>query len=143
MAESEPKTRDETGEWLLPAPARPLTVSELEARIETALAIARASERAALAIGDAAIEAAEQARRAAGLAEQAAARAAAVSVGAAMPVAGGVTDPGEHRFQAPTKFDERVRVFGERASRVSIRLIALGASPAAVGDREALPAAAG
>ena len=63
--------RDSTDEWRLSERARPPTVAELEARIDEAIAIARASEEAAISIGAAAIESAEQARRAADLAVQA------------------------------------------------------------------------
>lgn len=68
MAEGE---RDNTSEWVLPESARPATLAQLEERIEYAVAVARASEAAALEIGAAALDAAEQARRAAELAERA------------------------------------------------------------------------
>jgi hypothetical protein len=60
--------RDTTEEWKLPKGAVPPTVAELEARIDEAVAIARASEAAAMVVGAAAIDSAEQARRAADLA---------------------------------------------------------------------------
>jgi hypothetical protein len=72
----EPNERDSTDEWRI-APARsPISIAELEGRIEVALATARSAEEAALEIGAASLEAAEQARRAAGLAEKASASAA-------------------------------------------------------------------
>jgi hypothetical protein len=70
-AQPEPGERDTTDEWVI-APARvPLTVAELEGRIDVALATAHSAEEAALEIGAASLEAAEQARRAAALAERA------------------------------------------------------------------------
>lgn len=78
--------RDSTLEWVLPEAARPPSVRELEARIEEALATARASEAAAMTVGAAALDAAAQARRAAELAERAATSAA--------DAAGGPRGPG-------------------------------------------------
>jgi hypothetical protein len=69
--------RDSTQDWLLPEHRVPPLVSELEERIEEALATARASEAAVMTVGAAALDAAEQARRAAELAERAAGSAAA------------------------------------------------------------------
>jgi hypothetical protein len=75
-ASPERTERDTTDEWVI-APARsPLTVAELEGRIDVALATAHSAEEAALEIGAASLEAAEQARRAAALAERASASAA-------------------------------------------------------------------
>jgi hypothetical protein len=68
--------RDSTQDWLLPEHRVPPLVSELEERIEEALATARASEAAVMTVGAAALDAAEQARRAAELAERAAGSAA-------------------------------------------------------------------
>ncbi len=65
--------RDSTSDWVLPGDARPPLVSELVARIDEALATARASEAAVMTVGAAAIDAAEQAKRAAELAERASA----------------------------------------------------------------------
>jgi hypothetical protein len=65
--------RDSTREWTLPEDARPPLVSELVARIDEAIATARASEAAVMTVGAAAIDAAEQAKRAADLAERASA----------------------------------------------------------------------
>jgi hypothetical protein len=101
--------RDSTQDWLLPADSAPPLVSELERRIDEALVIARASERAAIAVGDAALDAAQQARRAADLAEQASA--AALSAGSSAP-------------QHPSD-DNALRGFSERADRVMARLRAL------------------
>jgi hypothetical protein len=63
--------RDSTQDWLLPAGAAPPLLKDLELRIDEVLAIARASEQAVGAVGEAAIDAAKQARRAAELAERA------------------------------------------------------------------------
>ncbi|MCW2988507.1 MAG: hypothetical protein JWM24_1445, partial [Solirubrobacterales bacterium] len=65
--------RDSTEDWLLPESSRPPLLSELEGRIDEALIIAKASEKAVMAVGDAALNAAQQARRAAELAERASA----------------------------------------------------------------------
>ena len=65
--------RDSTQEWLLPEDARPPLLSELEARIDEAMATAKGAESAVVTIGAAALDAAEQARYAAELAERASA----------------------------------------------------------------------
>jgi hypothetical protein len=121
MAEGE---RDSTQDWLLPAAARPATMFELEQRVDVALAVARASEAAALEIGAAALDAADQARRAAELAERASASAAerrsepgSGNGGESRPGNGG--EPG----------DERLRLFTERADRVVARLLAIERLP--------------
>src|SRR4051812_33213028 len=57
--------RDSTQDWLLPEAAAPPLLSELEERIDEALIVAKASEKAVMEVGDAALEAASQARRAA------------------------------------------------------------------------------
>ncbi len=101
--------RDRTQDWLLPEGAAPPLLSELERRIDDALVIAKASETAVMAVGDAALDAAEQARRAADCAE----RAAAVALSATPP-------PPE-----PPTEDEALRSFSERADRVMARLRAL------------------
>ncbi|HEX7059907.1 MAG TPA: hypothetical protein VF176_08675 [Solirubrobacterales bacterium] len=106
--------RDNTQDWLLPQSARPPLLSELEARIDDALATARSSEEAVMAVGAAALDAAEQARRAAGIAERAAATA---------------LDAQRHR--AGPAGDESLRIFTERADRIAQRLRDL--SPASVG----------
>ncbi len=67
----EGNARDSTEDWLLPEQTRPPLIGELAARVEEALATARASEEAVMSVGAAAIDAAEQARRAAELAERA------------------------------------------------------------------------
>ncbi len=120
MAEGE---RDDTNDWVLPAEARPATLAQLEERIDYAVALARASEAAALEIGAAALDAAGQARRAAELAERASRR-----------VAPAATGEGEADGKAPpatppetaleTEYD-RFKSFLERADRVSERLQAI------------------
>ncbi len=81
-------------------------LSELEERIDEALVIAKASEMAVMAVGDAALDAAQQARRAADMAERASA------------VALKVTAP-------KPELDPGLRGFSERADRVVARLRAL------------------
>jgi hypothetical protein len=129
MGENE---RDETGDWVLPAQARPATIAQLEQRIDHALAVAKASEAAALEIGAAAIDAAEQARRAAELAEQASERANGAGPAAAVaaepePVGG---DEAADAPQGPTISESEAaydsfKSFLERADRVSARLEAI------------------
>jgi hypothetical protein len=114
--------RDNTQDWLLPESAAPPLLSELEQRIDEALVIARASEKAVMAVGDAALDAAQQARRAAEIAERATA-----AVLSADP------RPPEHPPE-----DAALRSFSERADRVVARLRALERRP-----RWARPASAG
>jgi hypothetical protein len=107
--------RDDTQDWLLPEGAAPPLLSELEGRIDEALIIAKASEKAVMAVGDAAIDAAQQARRAAELAERAAE--AALNATPALSVA-----------PAPAAVpheDVALRRFSERADRVVARLRAV------------------
>jgi hypothetical protein len=105
--------RDSTQDWLLPAGVAPPLLSELEQRIDEALVVAKASEKAVMAVGDAALEAAQQARRAADLAE----RATAAALNAVPP--------------APERLveDTALRSFSERADRVVARLRALERRP--------------
>ena len=115
--------RDDTQDWLLPEGAAPPLLSELERRIDEALIVAKASEKAVMAVGDAALDAAAQARRAADLAERATV---AVLEGVATAAAGNGQEqaPGNEdtRF-APE--DAALRSFSERADRVVARLQAL------------------
>lgn len=120
--------RDSTQDWVLREGARPPLLSELEARIEEAVVTARASEAAAVAIGDAALEAAEQARQAAGIAERAAATALDVHRRVAAPL--GAEEPVARRAGADGP-DARLRDFADRADRIARRLREL--SPATVG----------
>lgn len=106
------------------------TVSELEARIDEAVVIARASEEGVREVGEMALDAARQAQRAAEAAE-ASARAArdAAQAGVAGP-AGPVTSDVELETPAPeppVHFEDRFRRFSERADRLSGRLRRLGA----------------
>ncbi len=101
--------RDSTHDWLLPEGARPPLLGELEQRIDEAVVIARSSERAAIAVGDAALDAAQQARRAADLAERASE--AALQAGEAASIVAAE--------------DVSLRGFSERADRVVARLRAL------------------
>jgi len=102
----EASERDSTQDWLLPEGARPPLLSELEARIDEALIVAKASEKAVMEVGDAALEAADQARRAADMAERA-------SFAALSSV------------PEPPYEDPALRSFSERADRVVARLRAV------------------
>ncbi len=105
--------RDSTRDWLLPEGSAPPLLSDLEQRIDEALVVARASEKAVMAVGDAALDAAQQARRAAELAE----RASAAALSANPPEAAG------------PPVDAALRGFSERADRVVARLRALERLP--------------
>jgi 3-deoxy-D-arabino-heptulosonate 7-phosphate (DAHP) synthase len=107
--------RDNTQDWMLPTGAVPPLLSELEERIDEALIVAKASEKAVMAVGDAALDAAEQARRAADLAERA--TAAVLNGALALPAA-------EPLPRQPPE-DAALRSFSERADRVVARLQAL------------------
>jgi len=107
--------RDTTQDWLLPAGSAPPLLSELEQRIDEALIVAKASERAVMAVGDAALDAAQQARRAADIAE----RATAAVLAAGSSAAADPAVPGR-----PVE-DAALRSFSERADRVVARLLAL------------------
>jgi hypothetical protein len=123
MAEGE---RDDTGDWVLPPEARPATLAQLEQRIDYAVAVARASEAAALEIGAAAIDAAEQAKRAAELAVRASA-----GMVAGEPL--GEDEPGAERSNGaaaepaaePESAYDSFKHFLERADRISARLEAI------------------
>ena len=126
-------------------------VGELEARIDEALVIARASEEGVREVGEMALDAARQARRAAEAAERSAeaageardraarsagpiaagdppplpvAKASSGAVPPTAPPAGGAVAP-----PAQPRFEVRFRSFTERADRVSARLQRLGAHP--------------
>jgi hypothetical protein len=121
--------RDTTRDWVLPETERPPLVSELVARIDEALATARASEAAVMTVGAAAIDAAEQARRAADLAE----RASAAMLERAVPpppapqvppppAAREADDAGAQGRPAPLEEDDSLRDFSARADRLAARL---------------------
>lgn len=105
--------RDSTQDWLLPEGAAPPLLSELEGRIDEALIVAKASEKAVMAVGEAALDAAQQARRAADMAE----RASVAALSAQPPVP-----------ERPSQ-DAALRSFSERADRVVARLRALERRP--------------
>lgn len=118
--EVEASERDTTQDWLLPGDAAPPLLSELEARIEEAVASAhaaedsaRASEEEVQAVGAAALAAAQQATRAAELAERASAAA---------------QDASRAALGTPPE-DIVLRSFSERADRVVARLRALERLP--------------
>lgn len=118
--------RDDTSEWVLPPEARPTTLAQIEERIEYAVAVARASEAAALEIGAAALDAAEQARRAAELAVRASAGsvvAEAPAVAAEPAVA--EPEPLPEPEPEPESAYDSFKHFLERADRISARLEAI------------------
>ncbi len=102
--------------------------SELEGRIDQALAVARSSERAALEIGAAAFDAADQARRAADMAMTLAAGA----HGEAAPTNGRGAGPADAAATG-APLEPALRHFTDRADRVVARLRALDRLPAASG----------
>jgi hypothetical protein len=112
--------RDSTQDWLLPDEAVPPLLSELEERIDEAVATARASEAALETVGASAREAASQARRAADIAE----RAAATALDA---------QKRSEALAASPAVDENMRRFGERADRVVRRLRKLERLPIRAG----------
>jgi hypothetical protein len=120
----EASERDSTQDWLLPGGSVPPLLSELEGRIDEALTVARASEKAVMAVGEMALDAADQARRAADVAERASTLA--LNAQPAAP-------------EAPVE-DVALRRFSERADRVVARLRALERRPR---RRRATSAAAG
>jgi hypothetical protein len=120
----EASERDSTQDWLLPEGAAPPLLSELEGRIDEALTIARASEKAVVAVGEMALDAAEQARRAADLAERASR--AALDSRPAVP--------------EPPSEDAALHRFSERADRVVARLRALERRPGAARPASAVAA---
>jgi len=138
--------RDSTQDWLVPAGAAPPLLSELELKVDAALAIAKASEAGVSAVGEAALDAARQARRAAELAESASAVAleASRAVHAAPPVEAAPSPPLEPEgapgagappapelepaASAGPDLDGGLLRFTERADRVSARLRALTGS---------------
>lgn len=103
--------RDSTEDWLLPDRATPPTIAVLERRIDEAIAIARASEAAAMSVADAALESAQQALRAAELAERASAAVHGAGRG--------------HRDRMTFAADERLVGFARRADRLGARLARL------------------
>jgi hypothetical protein len=109
----EASERDSTQDWLLPGDSAPPLLSELEGRIDEALTIARASEKAVVAVGEMALDAADQARRAADIAERVST--AALNAQPASP-------------EVPVE-DVALRRFSERADRVLARLRALERRP--------------
>ena len=117
--------RDSTQDWLLPESARPPLLAELAQRIDEAVATARASEAAVMAVGAAALDAAEQARRAAELAERASA--AVLDAQPAMPAAHArrrAPQPGPCRGRQPAQLHraggpDRGAAAGAGASSVS------------------------
>jgi hypothetical protein len=121
--------RDITNDWVIPRGTVP-TLNQLEARIDEALVIARASEDGVREVGEMALDAARQARRAAEAAEAASAKAAAVA-SAGAKAAEWSAEPeaaprqarpagAPPRRPAPTA-EARIRSFHERADRLLAR----------------------
>ncbi|HEX5927973.1 MAG TPA: hypothetical protein VFY48_01115 [Solirubrobacterales bacterium] len=121
----EASERDSTQDWVLPEGSAPPLMSELEQRIDEALVIARASEKAVVEVGAVALDAAQQARRAADIAERATAAVLAGGVGEAGAAAGVAADGAPPRQGE----DAALRRFSERADRVVARLRALERRP--------------
>lgn len=110
----------------MPESARPPTIAALEQRIDTALAIARASESAAISLADSALESAEQARRAAELVELAAERAVvATGVNGSAPTAASGPPAPTPAPLAPTP-EAWLVAFERRAEQVGARFARLG-----------------
>lgn len=130
--------RDSTQDWLLPGGSRPPLLSELEDRIDEALAIARTSEEAVKEVGEMVLDAARQAHRAADLAESASVSALASShaaltasraaqakqAGAGWADGGSTPDTGAAASKPATE-DADLRRFTVRADLVVARLRAL------------------
>ncbi|HEU4598410.1 MAG TPA: hypothetical protein VFS26_01560 [Solirubrobacterales bacterium] len=123
MPAIEGSQRDNTEDWVVPSGSVP-TLGQLEARIDEALVIARASEAGVREVGEMALDAARRAGEAARAAEESARAAKEVAEaqvgGPAGPVAAGETPP-----EAPARrpeFQLRVTRFNERADRLATRL---------------------
>ncbi|HET7574097.1 MAG TPA: hypothetical protein VFJ99_03180 [Solirubrobacterales bacterium] len=153
--------RDSTQDWEIPRGRGTSLLVELEARVDEAVTIARASEDGVQAVGEVALDAARQARRAAEAAESASRAAAeardevgaaqrapateggqggavavpgATELGAAPSGAGGgelAGDATNGRPAARLSGEARMRIFSERCDRVSARLRELGRRPGA------------
>jgi hypothetical protein len=87
--------RDTTQDWIVPRGTVP-TVAQLEARIDEAVVIARASEDGVREVGEMALDAAKQARRAAEMAESASAAAVEAASKAGGPGSASAGGPAGH-----------------------------------------------
>ncbi len=112
--------RDNTEDWVIPRGAVP-TLDQLEARIDEALVVSRASEAGVREVGEMALDAARQAQRAAEAAETSARAAAEVSRAPRQPAAASAADS-----PAPAATREMVidplKRFNDRADAISARL---------------------
>lgn len=97
------------------------TVSQLEARIDEALVVARASEEGVREVGEIALDAARQARRAAEMAESASAAAVEAASKASGPAGPDPDDSVEEQPSREVVIDPLQR-FNERADAVAARL---------------------
>lgn len=121
----EASERDSTQDWVIPRRSVP-TLSQLEARIDEALVISRASEAGVREVGEMALDAARQARRAAEAAESSA-RAAAEATRAPR-------EPATEPAPVPTPPTREVVIdplkrFNERADAIAARLLELQRVP--------------
>lgn len=114
----EASERDTTSDWVIPRGAVP-TLSQLEARIDEALVVSRASEAGVREVGEMALDAARQAQRAAAAAESSA-RAAAEATRAPREPA---TEP-TPVMPPPARevVIDPLKRFNERADAISARL---------------------
>jgi hypothetical protein len=114
--------RDSTQDWIVPRGTVP-TVAELEARIDEAVVIARASEDGVREVGAMALDAAKQARKAAEMAESASAAAVEAATKAGGP-AGPVSDlepPSREMVIDPlTRFNERADAIAARLQKLAV-----------------------
>lgn len=119
--------RDSTQDWVVPRGAVP-TVSELEARIDEAVVIARASEEGVREVGEIALDAARQARKAAEMAE---ASAKAAKEATQVPrLAGPVAEEAAEEQPSREVVIDPLQRFNERADAVAARLRRLEGVPA-------------
>ena len=111
--------RDSTQDWVVPRGTVP-SVGELEARIDEAVVIARASEAGVREVGEIALDAARQARKAA---EMAAVSAAAAKEAAQAPRPAGEEQPPRQEEQPSREVViDPLQRFNERADAVAARL---------------------
>jgi hypothetical protein len=126
--------RDSTDDWAIPTGGTFL-LGELEAKVDQAVAIARASEEGVREVGEMALDAARQARRAAEMAEAASVAALEVRSSPSSPVSSSSSSSAQAQALQPVPEplggEARLRRFTERCDRVSARLRALERRPGA------------
>jgi septal ring factor EnvC (AmiA/AmiB activator) len=133
----EASERDTPQDWLLSDEAKPPLLSELVERIDEAVAVARASEKAIDAVGETAIEAAVRAREAAAQARRAAQGAHEAAASAERAAERMTEDRRQIRLDSPPppSDDPSLRGFSDRADRLVTRLKALQRVPLRPGGR--------